>query len=139
MAAKKKKNYKKKKTGSNKPPVMTQQAAAEDKTTEEIVQKDQKEVVKTEKKSADKKAKGSNVAKNAVKKKDKNKKPNVFTRLVTFIKEVIVELKKVSWLSNDELMKSTSVVAGIVLIFTLMTWIVDSGFGAIAAALIGSK
>ncbi|MEG2641966.1 MAG: hypothetical protein RSA71_05755, partial [Eubacterium sp.] len=34
---------------------------------------------------------------------------------------------------------SDQVVAGIVAIMTLMTWVVDSGLGALAALLIGSK
>ena len=67
----------------------------------------------------------------------KNRKPNVFQRIGLFFKEVVVELKKVNWLTTDELVKSTSVVAGIVVAFTLLTWIADTGFGALAALFLG--
>ncbi|MGL4284307.1 MAG: preprotein translocase subunit SecE, partial [Eubacterium aggregans] len=100
------------------------------------------EVVKQEKNevTADKKAKdGNSNANKASKKTAKSKKPNIFVRAIDFIKSVFAELKKVSWLTSDELMKSTSVVAWIVAIMTLMTWVVDSGLGVLAALLIGSK
>jgi len=66
----------------------------------------------------------------------KNSKPNIFVRLARFIKSVKSELKKVSWLSREDLMKNTSVVAGIVAITTLLCWIADSGLGALATLLI---
>ncbi|MEG0075129.1 MAG: preprotein translocase subunit SecE [Eubacterium sp.] len=73
------------------------------------------------------------------KKADKNKKPNIFVRMGTFIKGVFTELKKVNWLSKEELAKSSGVVAGIVAIFTFLVWVIDSGLGALAALLIGIK
>jgi len=66
----------------------------------------------------------------------KNTKPNIFVRLGRYIKSVNSELKKVSWLSREDLMKNTSVVAGIVAITTLLCWIADSGLGALATLLI---
>lgn len=77
--------------------------------------------------------------KKAPKRSGKNEKPNIFVRAINYIKSVITELKKVSWLTGDELLKSTTVVAGIVAILTLLVWIVDSGLGALAALFIGSK
>ena len=73
------------------------------------------------------------------KKADRNEKPGIFRRAINFLKDVKTELKKVTWLTPDELMKSTGVVAGIVAFFTLYTWIVDSGFGALAAMILGNK
>ena len=67
----------------------------------------------------------------------KKDKPNIFQRGVEFVKSTYKELKKVSWLSGEELAKSTGVVAGCVAIFTLITWLMDTGLGAMAAKLLG--
>ncbi|MGV8905256.1 MAG: preprotein translocase subunit SecE [Acetobacterium sp.] len=64
---------------------------------------------------------------------DKSKKPNIFQQLMGFFKGVYHELRKVTWLERDELLRRTGVVAGIVGIFTSLVWIVDSGLGALAA------
>lgn len=130
MAAKKK-SKKGKQSGAKK----NTQATAVKTPVENVKVEAAKETAVAEKKAKDKSSKATKAPKKA----DKNKKPNIFVRAIDFIKSVFVELKKVSWLTSDELMKSTSVVAGIVTIFTLLTWIVDSGLGALAALLIGSK
>jgi len=67
---------------------------------------------------------------------EKSKRPNVFQQIVGFIKGVYHELKKVTWLERDELIRRTGVVAGIVSIFTLLVWVVDSGLGALAGLLL---
>ena len=90
------------------------------------------DVVKTAKKTKAEKKKPT-------KKADRNEKPGIFKRAINFLKDVRIELKKVTWLTPDELMKSTGVVAGIVAFFTLYTWIIDSGFGALAAMILGNK
>ena len=95
--------------------------------------------VKKEAAPAKKAKDGNSKANKAPKKTAKKKKPNIFVRAVNYVKGVFSELKKVSWLTSDELMKSTSVVAGIVAILTFITWIMDSGLGALAALLLGSK
>ncbi|SDX63580.1 preprotein translocase subunit SecE [Eubacterium barkeri] len=125
----------KKKTKKGKPSGQKRSNVTKQNTvTPEVVKQEKNEV------TADKKAKdGNSKANKAPKKTAKNKKPNIIVRAIDFIKSVFAELKKVSWLTGDELMKSTSVVAGIVAIMTLMTWVVDSGLGALAALLIGSK
>lgn len=64
---------------------------------------------------------------------DKNKKPNIFMRAILFLKGVLSELKKVTWLNKQELVQHTGIVAGVVTIFTLLTWVVDTGLGALAA------
>lgn len=73
----------------------------------------------------------------AAKKEKKEKRPGFFRRIGNFFSEVGVELKKVNWLSRDELMRSSGVVFGIVIVFTVLTWLVDSGFGALAALFLG--
>jgi preprotein translocase subunit SecE len=88
-------------------------------------------LVKEEKKTPQSTAK--NEKKTPKKTSDKSKQPNVFQRLVTFLKGVHHELRKVTWLTKDELLQRTSVLAGVVAIFTFLVWIVDSGLGALAA------
>lgn len=65
------------------------------------------------------------------KKTDKNKKPNIFVRFGRKIKETFSELKRVSWPSFGKTVKSTGVVLGIVLIFTVIVTAFNSGFGAL--------
>ncbi len=109
---------------------VAQQQTGDEKET--IVVSKKNEVVKAEKKAKAEKTKPT-------KKADRNEKPGIFRRAINFLKDVKTELKKVTWLTPDELMKSTGVVAGIVACFTLYTWIVDSGFGALAAMILGNK
>lgn len=59
--------------------------------------------------------------------------------MLDFVKGVFSELKKVNWLTKEELAKSSGFVAGFVAIFTFLIWIIDSGLGALAALLIGLK
>ncbi|MGL6293938.1 preprotein translocase subunit SecE [Eubacterium aggregans] len=125
----------KKKTKKGKPSGQKRSNVTKQNTVAPEVVKQEKNEVKADKKAKD----GNSKANNAPKKTAKNKKPNIFVRAIDFIKSVFAELKKVSWLTSDELMKSTSVVAWIVAIMTLMTWVVDSGLGVLAALLIGSK
>lgn len=105
----------------------------------ETIQKTQ--VADSEKASVAKDAKKKETSKKDTKKpqKKKDKKPGFFTRIRDFVKGVFTELKKVNWLTKDELMKKSGFVAGFVAIFTVIVWIIDSGFGALAALLIGIK
>ncbi|KNZ42360.1 preprotein translocase subunit SecE [Acetobacterium bakii] len=88
-------------------------------------------LVKTEKKAPQTTAK--NEKKTQKKSSDKSKKPNIFQQMVDFIKAVYHELRKVTWLDKKELTQKTGVVAGIVAIFTLLVWVVDTGLGGLAA------
>ncbi|HEY5557209.1 preprotein translocase subunit SecE [Acetobacterium sp.] len=89
------------------------------------------DLLKEEKKAPQTTAK--NEKKPQKKSSDKSKRPNIFQVIVGFLKGVYHELKKVTWLERDELMRRTGVVAGIVSIFTFLVWVVDSGLGALAA------
>ncbi len=62
------------------------------------------------------------------KKKDKNKKPNIFVRMGRKLKETFSELKRVSWPSFGKALKSTGVVLVIVLIFLVIVTGVNIGF-----------
>lgn len=88
-------------------------------------------LVKNEKKAPQTTAK--NEKKTQKKSSDKGKKPNIFKQMVDFVKAVYHELRKVTWLGKKELTQKTGVVAGIVAIFTLLVWVVDTGLGGLAA------
>lgn len=88
-------------------------------------------LVKEDKKTPQSTAK--NEKKPQKKSSDKSKEPNIFKKVINFIKAVYHELRKVTWLTKDELLQRTGIVAGIVGIFTLLVWVVDSGLGALAA------
>jgi len=88
-------------------------------------------LVKLEKKAPQTTAK--NEKKTQKKSSDKSKKPNIFKQMVDFIKAVYHELRKVTWLGKKELASKTGIVAGVVAIFTLLVWVVDTGLGGIAA------
>jgi preprotein translocase subunit SecE len=110
-------------TGKQKKIKNTQQQA-------QTIDKKGANLVKDEKKASKKPVKDEK--KTQKKSNDKSKKPNIFQRFVDFIKGVYHELKKVTWLEKKELTRQTGVVAGIVAIFTLLVWVVDSGLGALA-------
>ncbi len=120
MASKTKKKSKNAKNTNQKDNIQQTQVAEPKKAT---VAKDEK---KAETKKVSKKA-------------DKKKKPNIFVRAVDFVKSVVTELKKVNWLTRDDLMKSSGFVAGFVAVFAFLVWVVDSGLGALAALFIGMK
>lgn len=99
-----------------------------------LIQSEKNTNIKTSKKDETEK---EEKVKKTPKKSKKNKK-NIFVRAWEFIKSVVTELKKVSWLTGEELAKSTAVVAGMVAVMTLLVWLVDTGLGFMAAKLIGS-
>ncbi|MBQ3334561.1 MAG: preprotein translocase subunit SecE [Eubacteriaceae bacterium] len=131
-------NKKRKKKNTAKPTKKKQNVKVEvspeklDGEKETIVVSKKNEVAKSEKKTKSEKTKPT-------KKAARNEKPGLFMRGINFLKDVRTELKKVTWLTPDELMKSTGVVAGIVTLATLYTWIIDSGLGALAAMILGNK
>jgi preprotein translocase subunit SecE len=88
-------------------------------------------LVKEEKKTPQSTAK--NEKKTQKKSSEKSKEPNIFQKMIGFLKGVHHELRKVTWLTKEELIKKSGVVAGIVGIFTFLVWVVDSGLGALAA------
>jgi preprotein translocase subunit SecE len=70
-------------------------------------------------KKDEKKAASKAVAKKSSKKRGK------------FFKEVVSELKKVSWPSKKELMNYTLAVLAVIAVFTVIIFVIDSGLGAI--------
>lgn len=75
-------------------------------------------------------------------KKEKKKssgQKNIFSRFIDYVKGTYQELKKVNWLSREDLLKSTGFVFGFVAVFTLIVWVIDSGLGALAAVFLNMK
>lgn len=58
-----------------------------------------------------------------------NTKPNVFTKVVNYFKEVKVELKKVVWPTFSKVKKNTLIVILYVLIIGVVIWALDAIFG----------
>jgi len=61
------------------------------------------------------------------KKSKKSDKPKFFARIGKKIKEIISELKKVNWPTFSKVVKQTSVVLGVVLIFLIVITLFDFG------------
>jgi preprotein translocase subunit SecE len=59
---------------------------------------------------------------------------NVFTRAVQFLREVKIELKKVTWPSRQQTTGSTLVVIVLVIIISLFLGIVDMGLSTVIRA-----
>lgn len=59
----------------------------------------------------------------------KDKKPNVFARFGRYIKDVIGELKKVTWPSAKDLAKYTLTVLAFIVLFAIVIGVLDLLFG----------
>jgi len=90
------------------------------------------------KKSDAKQAKASKASKQS---KPANKKPNIFQRFVTYLKNVRLEIKRTTWPSRNELWRMSLIVVGALLFFgitiygldTLMTYLLSLYASAIPA------
>lgn len=70
-------------------------------------------------------------------KKDGRKKGNIFVRIGRFFKDVISELKKVTWPSRKNLISYTIAVLVFVAIMMLVVYGIDSGAAAAIQAIFG--
>lgn len=61
--------------------------------------------------------------------KKKDKKPNIFVRFGRFCKDVVAELKRVSWPSKKELVSYTLAVLAFVAVAALIIGVLDMVFG----------
>lgn len=59
----------------------------------------------------------------------KEKKPGVFSRFARYIKDVIGELKKVTWPTGKELVKYTATVLAFIVLFAVVIGVLDLAFG----------
>ena len=67
------------------------------------------------------------VSKAVEKKVHKDKKPNIFKRMGTKLKEIFSELKKVTWPSFSTVVKQLGCVLGIVLVVLVIIMAMDFG------------
>ena len=61
----------------------------------------------------------------------KTAKVNVFKRIARFYREVVAELKKVTWPTRKELITSSVAVLVFILIFMVVLFGIDTGFTAL--------
>lgn len=87
-----------------------------------------KSVQKDDEKLNSKNSAKSNKNDKSEKKKKADSKPNIFVRMGRRLKETFSELKRVTWPSVPKALKATGVVLVIVLIFTVITTGVNTGF-----------
>ena len=59
----------------------------------------------------------------------KEKKPNLFSRLGRFFKDVVGELKKVTWPTPKELINYTLTVFAFIVLFAVIIGVLDLAFG----------
>lgn len=109
-----------KKTPKQNTSVAAEGAVKENKVEEPVVQK---AAVNVESK-ADKKKQKANNGKQS-KKKDTDKKPNIFQRMGKGLKGIFSELKKVTWLKGKDVVKNTAVVLTVVVLFFIVLFIID--------------
>ncbi len=65
------------------------------------------------------------------------KRPNIFQRMITFVKQVIAELKKVHYPTREELWAYFLVVIVFIAIMMLFTGVIDFTFGEISRLVFG--
>ncbi len=71
----------------------------------------------------------ANDVKTVAKKDKKEKKPGLFARFGRYIKDVIGELKKVTWPSAKDLAKYTATVLAFIVLFAVVIGVLDFLFG----------
>ncbi|HZK44790.1 MAG: preprotein translocase subunit SecE [Eubacteriales bacterium] len=59
----------------------------------------------------------------------KDKKPNLFARIGRFFKDVVGELKKLTWPTGKELAKYTATVLAFIVLFAVVIGVLDFLFG----------
>ncbi len=84
-------------------------------------------------------AKATENKKSNDKAKKKNKKPNIFKRFSTKCKDVISELKKVSWPTFGKVVKQTGVVLAVVIVFLVVITAFDTGLAELLGLLNKAK
>jgi preprotein translocase subunit SecE len=66
-------------------------------------------------------------------------RPNIFARLVNFVREVVAELRKVIWPTRKELLTYTAVVVVFVAIMLTVVGLLDVGFAQAVLWVFGTK
>ena len=65
---------------------------------------------------------------NDVKTAKKEKKPNLFARIGRYFKDVVGELKKLTWPTGKDLAKYTATVLAFIVLFAVVIGVLDQGF-----------
>ena len=89
--------------------------------------------------ATDNTAKATENKKSNDKAKKKNKKPNIFKRFSAKCKDVISELKKVSWPTFGKVVKQTGVVLAVVIVFLVVITAFDTGLAELLGLLNKAK
>lgn len=63
--------------------------------------------------------------------KAKPKKPNMFKRILKYLKEVLSELKRVNWPSRKDLISYTVAVLVFIIAMAIVVGLLDLGFGTL--------
>lgn len=63
--------------------------------------------------------------------KKKEKKANIFVRLGHYFREVVAELKRVTWPDRKGLISATGAVIVFVVVMSVITGLLDGGFGTL--------
>lgn len=88
---------------------------------------------------ADKKAEAKKPAKKAdAKKAAKNKKPNVFKRLIKYLAACKGELKKITWPTVSQTTKNFGIVLAVIVVMGLFIFALDSGLYALLGLVMGT-
>jgi len=66
-----------------------------------------------------------------------SKLANTRKKIAKFFKEIRLELKKVVWLSRNQLIKNTATVIGFCLFFGIIIWIADIGLNVLIGLTLG--
>ncbi|MBQ3938779.1 MAG: preprotein translocase subunit SecE [Clostridia bacterium] len=77
--------------------------------------------------------------KETAEKKSGAKKPNIFKRIGTYLKEVFSETKKLTWPSKKEIIQYTLAVIAFVGLMALIMWVLDLAFSNGVSALANIK
>lgn len=99
----------------------------------------QLESVKAQTNVAAKSSTPKNESKVEKKEKDAPKKRGIFSRLTNYLKEVRNEVRRVVWPSKTELKNYSVAVIGMLIIFGLVIWAVDSGIVALLVGYTGLR
>jgi preprotein translocase subunit SecE len=65
------------------------------------------------------------------------KTANAAGSVAKYYRELKAEFKKITWASKDEVYKTTGVVLTTVVLFTLILWLYDTGFGMLLGWVLG--
>jgi preprotein translocase subunit SecE len=70
---------------------------------------------------------------------DRQARRGPFTRVATFLRQVVAELRKVVTPTRRELVTYTGVVLGFVVVMMAIVYLLDLGFGALVAYVFGGS